>query len=351
MSLRILYAGVPGGTSQQRADALEDLGHHVRRVMFGVPGPTLLRQVHLLGDRLGRPPDFSGVNRSILEHFLRTRYDCLWVDKGRWLRRRTLSRIRATHPRVVSVSYSPDDMMNPTNQSVHYLACVPLYHLHVTTKSYNVGELKQLGAKDVLFIDNAFDPATHRPLSLTPEERRQYEAGVGFVGAFEEERAEYMRRLAQGGIRVRVWGPGWERFGRSQANLEVTPGFLDGLEFTKAINATRINLGFLRKINRDLQTTRSVEIPACGAFMLAERTAEHTRLFDEGKEAEFFDCFEELLSKCRYYLEHEEERSRIAEAGWKRCVDGGYSNQDRLRSVIAHLESHYLAERGDRCER
>ena len=89
-------------------------------------------------------------------------------------------------------------------------------------------------------------------------------------------------------------------------------------------------------MNRDLQTTRSIEIPACGGFLLAERTDEHLRLLKEGVEAEYFASDAEMLEKVRYYLTHENERARIAAAGLRRCLTGGYSNADRLTSILHH---------------
>ena len=73
--------------------------------------------------------------------------------------------------------------------------------------------------------------------------------------------------------------------------------------------------------------------------MLAERTREHLELFEEGKEAEFFSSNEELLDKVRFYLAHPQQRKRIAAAGRRRCLENGYSNQDRLKWMLEKVVS------------
>jgi spore maturation protein CgeB len=213
-----------------------------------------------------------------------------------------------------------------------------------------VWELPSFGARRVVFVNNAFEP-THRPLETSAAERKRFGADVGFIGSFESARARSMLFLAEHGIRVRVWGNGWEGMAGAHPNLQVEGRALVNteteLEYTKGICSTRINLGFLRKINRDQQTARSVEIPACGAFLLAERTAEHQSLFIEGLEAAFFADDEELLTKTRYYLENESERAEIAAAGYRRCLASGYSQTDRMRLMLQQT----LALGGDKSRR
>ncbi|MGH7337679.1 MAG: CgeB family protein, partial [Myxococcota bacterium] len=259
-------------------------------------------------------------------------------DKTLSLAPRTLDRLRARLPDALFVAYSGDDIANPAHQSPRYLQSIDRYDLHVTTKSYNVPELEKMGARDVLFMDNAFDPATHRPLRLSPEEEGRYAADVGFVGWYEEDRADSMYRLAAAGIPVTVRGPDWRRFKRSHPLLRVVDTYVGDAEYSRVLTATKINLGFLRKMNRDLQTTRSVEIPACRAFMLAERTSEHLRLFEEGKEAEFFASFDELLAKCRYYLGHDLERRKIATAGYRRA-NASYTTTQLVSGILEDLQS------------
>ena len=91
---------------------------------------------------------------------------------------------------------------------------------------------------------------------------------------------------------------------------------------------------FLRKINRDEVTSRSVEIPACGGFMLAERTKRHLDFFEEGKEAVFFESNDELLEKVEKYLSDEIVRKQIAEAGNQRCLKSGYNMKAQLSEIL-----------------
>lgn len=84
---------------------------------------------------------------------------------------------------------------------------------------------------------------------------------------------------------------------------------------------------------------RTFEIPACGAFMLAERTDTHLALFEEGREAGYFDSAGELIDKIRYYLSHDAERARIAAAGYRKVISGGHTYSDRLSQIIAATHS------------
>ena len=79
------------------------------------------------------------------------------------------------------------------------------------------------------------------------------------------------------------------------------------------------------------------EIPACGSFLLADRTDEHQEFFVEGKEAEFFSSVDELVEKVRFYTANEPRRRRIAVAGQERCRTGRYAYLYRLKDTLVQI--------------
>lgn len=341
--LRILYVGplVDGSTTIQRAHALRDVGHKLYCVstesssQFAVK-PALWSRV---ARKIRGPQDRVQANIAIMQEMRRQSFDLLWIDKGLTIHAKTLEFARSCQPLCRIVGYSPDDMLNPHNQSRHFLEGLPLYDFYVTNKSYNVAELRSLGCPIVLFIDKAYDPHTHRPLKVGEADRQRLGGPVGFIGQWEPQRAESLRKLALAGIPVRVWGYTWERMKNVPTGLKLENRPLWGDEYARGICSFDINLCFLRKCNRDLQTCRSIEIPACGAFMLAERTDEHLGLFAESREADFFDDDQELVLKTRYYLDNPDLRREVSARGLTRCLNDGYSYEKRLRQVLECIKS------------
>jgi spore maturation protein CgeB len=341
LNMKILFVGPlsQGSTTLQRLKAFESLGYQVDAVstesnFYGFKG-FIYRvlchfRIHL---------DWIGLNKEILFRVNNSNYDLLWIEKGLTVKKSTIQNIKSINSKIIIISYSCDDMMVKFNQSFCYLKSIPYYHYHITTKSYNVEELKKLDAREVYFFSNAYDSIAYNSSIISEIDKTKWGADVSFLGGFENDRFEKMLFLANSGIKIKIWGPGWEDKVDVHPNLDVNPGWVMDINAAKVFKSTKINLHFLRKIARDLQTTRSMEIPACKAFMLAERTLEHSELFTEGVDADFFDNKFELLEKVKYYLTNDLVRESIAKSGEERCNRSGYNYENRLREILNFIKS------------
>jgi hypothetical protein len=337
----IVYVGPlqAGGTCLQRMQALQRMGHEIVPIDTAPPGVCSIQRslTYRLRRKVLGPKDLAHANRGVLDAMRRRDADILWLDKALTIEADTLRAVRSLRPKCKIVGYSPDDMRGKHNQSRQFLEQAPLHDLYLTTKSFGVEELKALGFQRVELLGNAFDPSTHRPLPVSAEDKKQLGGSVGFIGNWEPARPAALTALTRHQIPVRVWGLRWEHCRVDDPNLWLEKQPLWGDQYARAVQAFDINLGFLSKLNRDLSTQRSVEIPACGGFLLAERTVEHQELFDEDKEAVFFGSEQELIEKVRRYLPDSAARKRIADAGRARCLKSGYSNRDRLKQALEHI--------------
>lgn len=341
-NMKILSVGALSGLSNtclHRNWALHKIADSVDEVKTDVNPWSFWCRVRFHLFQMGLPINISennGENKIIRDLVSKNKYDIVWIDKGQTIFPETLKYIKKVSPQTIIVSYSPDNMALRHNQTQQYLECVPLYDHIVTNKSYIIEDLKKLGAQHVIFVNNSYEESFHYPRELTSQDIKNLGGDVGFVGAWEKERCESICFLVDNGIKVRVFGTGkWSEYKNYSPNLCIEERQLVNEDYCKSLQAFKISLCFLRKMNLDQQTTRTVEIPACGGFMLAERTAEHLAMFEEGKEACFFSSNEELIEKCKYYLEHEEERKRIAENGRLACIKKNYSNSEMMRRTLS----------------
>lgn len=298
------------------------------------PPPTLLDRA---ASRLGFPRDTTNINTRILDALRSARFDVLWIDKAPALQPRTLDRARRIQPNLRIAFHSDDDMASRHNASTYFRRCLPGFDVVFTPKSFNADphELPRQGARRVIYQPQAFDPEFHRPLPVTDADRDRLGAAVGFIGTFEGPRAQSMMVLARAGIPVRVFGNGWDHLRGAHDNLLVEGRPIYGADYIRALCTTDINLGFLRQRNRDLHTSRSLDIPACGAFLLAERTHEHEALFPEGHAADYFRSDDELLGKVRAHLADPSDRKRMAAAARARCLDKDMTHDAAMARMLS----------------
>ena len=317
---------VTAGAANKRsgvAAALEDL--------FDAQVLPGKREAEHLLDRILVPTGAGAVARNIrsLNQAIVDRagtFDILFVVKGNFVTASTLELLKSRpHPPII-MCWTCDDIYLPHNSSVRLRKACRHYDIIFTTKSLNIErkELLTMGFPRAEFIIQGFDSDFHKP---APDPGSPYVGKVIFIGFGEQDRLEKMTRLAESGIEVHIWGNGWPpRMTRgAHPNLHFYGKPLTGHAYAEAISNAAVNLCFLRKLNRDRHTSRSIEIPACAGFMLAERTNEHLALFEDGKEAVFFDSDDDLVRKTRHYLANPQEAADIASAGYRRTRASDYS--------------------------
>jgi spore maturation protein CgeB len=224
-------------------------------------------------------------------------------------------------------------------------SAIPEYDCIFDTKRFwDDGLEKKINVRHRTFLPHGYDLQLHRPIPLSEKDHEDYACDVSFIGTYSPRKEPILKRLVQTmpELKVKIWGSSWLRYNRSAELRPYIQGeALLGDRYVKAILASRINLAIMgiTESFKDETTTRTYEIPACGGFMLHERTAEVQELFVEGKEIECFDSTTELVKKIQHYLAHPEEREAIARAGYARCVPA-YSYDQRMAEILKWHEEH-----------
>jgi hypothetical protein len=269
--------------------------------------------------------------------------DVVWVEEPYFVYPDTLREIHRRTGATLVCAYS-DDPRDPAKRSRHFDRSIGIYHVLFSTKDELLQRYFDAGSPYPAKFWKGYDPDRIYPVRLSGQEQERYGSTAAFIGHADIVRGQPMRvapleALARAVQGTRIWGQSWSRV-RWPADLAgvVHPYQLDGVRYSKAISAAKVAIQIPSRLARDTHSSRSLEIPACRTLMLAERTVDHQILFEEDKEAVFFGSFSELVDKAQYYVKHNEERERIAQAGYERCLRSGYSNWARMEQMLGLVE-------------
>lgn len=338
--MRIFYTGSIHtswlSTCLLRMNVLKELGHEViefDHLPYNYRGGKFLSRVYR---RLKWGPPIFDYNRDMLKLATETQPDVVWVDKGIWLFPETIQKMKALGAKIVH--YTPDPALC-FHKSRFFLRSVPHYDLVVTTKRYEIDLFHEMGVKELMVQYPMFYPEVHVPPDPSPDELAEQQCDAVFIGTFTPDRYVYINPLIEAGLDVRIYGNQWERCKDPILRKGIAGGPHSGRDYNLRLACGRLALGLLSPLVPDTSTTRSVEIPAVGGFFFAQRTDEHKEMFEEDKEAVFFDSVGEMMEKATYYLNHPEERLRIAQAGLQRTRTSPYDGKSQISQVVEAIKS------------
>lgn len=312
-------------------NAFESMGHSVdqfdwRDYLYTADNNNLINRIknRVLFNKIS-----NQINKDFLHQVSNSKYDLLLVARGDHLFKETIEKAKQAIPFVGH--YSTDDIFNPLNSTPFMLESFDKYDCIFSPRAHLRDEYLRKGAKSFEVFD-----WYHLPYALTPpmniaENKYRYE--VSFVGSWSKRREKILTALE--GFNVNIFGSGWNRKAKrafmDKFNCQPAIGMV---EMMNVFRSSKININIFTDENRDKTNPRSFDIPAAGGFQLSEKSDSILNYFSEGVEISCYDSGEELQSKCKYYLDNEEERFQISLGGYQRLVNSDYSISNTARQVL-----------------
>ncbi len=344
--MRIIYLGDSniGSTSYHRYCALKRLGHEVQiynpyKFSFQLSNFFLALIHYRTGYQFLSHSINKWLKKIISENFNNS-IDLIWVNGGELFGPSSIKELKKLNCKIIL--YNNDD---PTGgrDGIRFkslLKSLPFYDLCVVVRDVNVKEYNAIGVKNVLRVSMSYDEIYHKPYKAITEIPSKFQSDVAFIGTWmrRENRDEFILTLIRAGINVSIWGSRWQKSPHWNTLKEYYRGSaLSGRDYVAAIQHAKICLGLLSKGNRDLYTTRSLEIPYAEGLLCAERTVEHEIMYEDNKEAVFWSDAEECANQCKKLLSNEVLRKQIQLAGAKRIRELHLGNEDICKKILSKI--------------
>jgi spore maturation protein CgeB len=180
------------------------------------------------------------------------------------------------------------------------------------------------------YLPEACNPAVHRSVELTEQEREIYGCEVMIAGTLYYYRQEILRHLSE--FDLKVWGlqPDWLT-NRLRLRHSGRPVF--ALDKARAARGAKVSLNTLHYGEVDGLNARAFELAGCGGFQMISTVPVLAEHFEVGTEVIGFTCVEELVELIRYYLDKPDLAAAIATRGQARAYRE-HTYEHRLREIL-----------------
>ena len=248
---------------------------------------------------------FADLNYRFLKAVEENKPDIIFcVLMGYELWAETLAMVRSVSDAAI-VNWSTDDSWKYEQFSQFV---IPSFDLYATTYPEAVEKAKRAGHGHVILTQWAANAQQlTEPLSAA-----NCRWDVSFIGTAYGNRKKWISDLAARGIHVSCFGHGWQN---GPVAAEAIP---------EIVRRSKISLNFgdsgwvfkrLTPYRSRQIKARVFEVPGYGGFLMTENADHLENFYQPGKEIVLFSGIGSLETKIRYYLNHPEQRDKIAWAG------------------------------------
>jgi len=218
------------------------------------------------------------------------------------------------------------------------------YDLIMTSFPHFVGRFRSLGVDSeylkIGFYERALERLRERGITASPESDRRY--GATFVGglnpAIHGDGTALLERLTAQ-VEFDVWGYGADGLAQGSPLRKRHHGEAWGIEMYEVLARSRISINrHIGAAEGRANNMRMFETTGVGALLLTEAAPNLADLFEPGREVVAYESEEDLVEKVHHYLEHEDERLRIAAAGQARTL-AEHTYRQRMAELAEMLDA------------
>jgi spore maturation protein CgeB len=215
------------------------------------------------------------------------------------------------------------------------------YDLFFVFDAFYIDEIKRQGAKKVKYLPLATNPNRYSEITVTDQDRCDYDYDVCFIGMPFPNRVEMFESLRD--YNLGVFGDHWTKYFILEG--KITPSYYKGKASGETVNkiylSSKIVLNIHHPHSIEGLNTRTFDIPACGAFEMVDDKKNVEKHFKIDKEIVTFKNVNELKSKIDFYLKNDNLRRTISACGKQRVLNE-HTWVHRAMSIITTLkESNY----------
>jgi len=207
-------------------------------------------------------------------------------------------------------------------------------------------EFKKLGIGTTLvtagFDRNVFEKFKNKPLH--PQIDFSF---IGGIGSFHKRREYYLKKICKK-TPLQLWGYGFSSDNPIKKSLkDIKNGFAYnrhyrglawGLEMFNVLYRSKITLNIHGDIaNNHSVNMRLFEATGMGTLLLTDYSDNIDKLFIPDVEIVTFKSPEEAIEKYNYYIQHDEEREKIAKAGQQKTLSN-YNYTDIAKIFMNEFE-------------